>query len=153
MTRTRPSNPHLFVMVTTNVLDTAAWKSMSTGARCLYIALKRKYNQKTRNNGKLYLSQREAMKALGRDSNQVARWYRELQHYGFIRMTEAGALGVDGKGRAPRWRLTELPVMRDGIPTIPTRDFDHWSGTKFNDYVRPRKMTAESRKAFPRRTV
>ena len=111
MTRTRPKH-HPFVMVTYNVLDSAAWKAMSTGARCLYIALKRHYRTDTQNNGKIFLSQRDAMKALGRhDPNQIARWFRELQFYGFIVMTEAGALGVDGKGRAPHWRLTELPLL------------------------------------------
>jgi len=66
-----------------------------------------------RNNGRLFLSQRDAQEEMGcgvRDS--ISRWYRELQHYGFIVMTNAGGLGVDGKGKAPHWRLTELgPVV------------------------------------------
>jgi hypothetical protein len=57
----------------------------------------------------------------------VLRWFRELQHYGFIVMTEAGHLGIDGKGKAPHWRLTELGCGIDP----PTANFRHWNGIKF----------------------
>jgi hypothetical protein len=43
--------------------------------------------------------------------NEIARWFRELQFYGFIVMTKGGSLGVEGKGKAPHWRLTELGYM------------------------------------------
>jgi hypothetical protein len=52
-------------------------------------------------------------------------WFRELQHYGFIVMVTPGVLGVEGKGKAPRWRLTELGYMREP----PTHDFRRWMGT------------------------
>ena len=51
------------------------------------------------------------------------------KHYGFLVVTALGSLGVDGKGKAPHWRLTELGYMHD----MPTRDFQHWDGTKFRD--------------------
>jgi hypothetical protein len=92
---------------------------------------------KQRNNGRLFLSHRDAIKEIGgpqRDS--ISRWFRELQHYGFIVQTEAGCLGIDGKGKAPRWRLTELeaPGGRDSSTLmLPTRDFLKWDGTKFRD--------------------
>ena len=44
-------------------------------------------------------------------------------------MTERGYLGLDGKGKAPRWRLTELGFMNDP----PTKDFLRWRGAKFRD--------------------
>jgi hypothetical protein len=47
------------------------------------------------------------------------RGFHELQHFGFIIMTTPGCLGVDGKGKAPHWRLTELGCMTDA----PTKDF------------------------------
>ena len=42
-------------------------------------------------------------------------------------MTSAGYLGVDGQGRAPSWRLTEIGFMKDP----PTRDFMRWVDGNF----------------------
>jgi hypothetical protein len=107
-----------FVPLLIETLDCPAWKAMSMGARVLYAALKRKYGVAIHNNGRLYLSQRDAVAEIGSHRDQIARWYRELQHYGFIVMTDPGCLGVDGRGNAPHWRLTELGYMKDP----PTRD-------------------------------
>jgi hypothetical protein len=115
---------------------------MSHGARSLYIALKRFYNVNAHNNGRIFLSQRDAAERLGSHHNEIARWFRELQHYGFIVQTSFSGLGVAGKGVAPHWRLTELGFMGDP----PTRDFLKWSGKKFVD----RK---ESRAGKPSRGV
>ena len=106
---------------------------MSHGARILYIALKRRYNLQSHNNGRLYLSQRKAITEIRSSSNQITRWFRELQHYGFIVMTSPGGLGVYGKGKAPHWRLTELGYMKDP----PTRDFERWNGVRFSKVRRP----------------
>jgi hypothetical protein len=70
---------------------------------------------------------------LGSHHNQIARWFRELQHYGFIVLAKPGFLGVEGKGQAPRWRLTELGCMKE----LPTRDFERWDGTPFVDQKKP----------------
>jgi hypothetical protein len=118
-----------FVPLLKETLDCAAWKAMSHGARSLYIALKRRYSNNTHNNGRLYLSQRDAAEEIGSHTNQIGRWFRELQHFGFIVMTSAGCLGVDGDGIAPHWRLTELGHMKDP----PTRDFLRWDGKTFRD--------------------
>ena len=69
------------------------------------------------------------MQEIRSNREQIARWYRELQHYGFIVMTAPGCLGLNGKGKAPRWRLTELGFMNDP----PTKDFLRWRGVKFRD--------------------
>jgi hypothetical protein len=116
-----------FVPLLKDTLDAPAWRAMSHGARSLYVALKRRYNQNNHNNGRLFLSLRDAEKELGSHHNQIVRWYRELQHYGFIVLQTAGVLGVEGRGQAPRWRLTELGYMRDP----PTRDFLCWDGKRF----------------------
>ena len=99
----------------------------------LYVALKRRFNPKLHNNGKLFLSQRMASAELRSHHNQIARWYRELQHYGFIVLSKPAYLGVEGKGQAPRWRLTELGYMRDP----PTRDYTRWDGAPFVDQKNP----------------
>lgn len=116
-----------FVPLLVETLDQPAWRAMSHGAKMLYIALKRRITPA--NNGKVFLSQRNAAEELQSHHNQIARWYRELQHYGFIVMSQPGFLGLEGKGQAPRWRLTEIAHM--GEP--PTRDFARWDGTLFED--------------------
>jgi hypothetical protein len=118
-----------FVPLILTTIDSPAWKAMSHGARSLYAALKRRYSQNFHNNGRIYLSQRVAAKEIGSHHNEIARWFRELQFYGFIVMTKGGSLGVEGKGKAPHWRLTELGYMNE----LPTRDFDRWNGAKFTD--------------------
>jgi hypothetical protein len=135
-------------MLLKDTMAAPAWRTMSLGARMLYVALKCRYNPKQHNNGRLHLSQREAMREVGSWSDQIARWFRELQFYGFIVMTKGGSLGVNGKGTAPHWRLTELGCVCDP----PTRDFAKWDGTKFNDAERrPRKT--KSRTGNPVRGV
>src|SRR5690242_13763823 len=118
-----------FVPLLIGTLDAPAWKAMSHGARSLYVGLRRQYNIKFHNNGKIFLSQRKAAQHLGSHHNEIARWFRELRHYGFIVMTAPGVLGVEGKGKAPRWRLTELGCMGE----YATRDFLRWDGSRFKD--------------------
>jgi hypothetical protein len=105
-----------------------AWWATTHGAKILYIALKRRFNQKNHNNGRIYLSLRTAMKELRSHHNQIASWFRELQHYGFIVRTSSGYLGLEGRGRAPTWRLTELGYQGN----FPTKDYLKWNGTKFD---------------------
>jgi hypothetical protein len=108
-----------FVPVDLEVLRSPAWRATSFGARWLYVHLKRRWSHKQKNNGRLFMSQRDAQEEMGatnRDS--IGRWFRELQHYGFIVMTSAGCLGVDGKGKAPHWRLTDWK-HRAGAMAIP----------------------------------
>jgi hypothetical protein len=139
MSRKRKDKGRLppFVPLDVEVMSSPAWRATSLGARWLYVHLKRRWSFKQRNNGRLFLSQRNAQEEMGlgkRDS--ISRWFRELQHYGFIVQTEAGCLGLDGKGRAPHWRLTELeaPGGRNGSTLmLPTKDFLKWNGTKFRD--------------------
>jgi hypothetical protein len=125
-----------FVPIDKEMMDCPAWKATSFGARCLYMHLKRRWSFKQRNNGRIFLSLRDAERELYGDAHRnnssgahrdsISRWFRELQHYGFIVMTEAGSLGVDGKGKAPHWLLTEAeaPGGRNGntwmLPTKAT---------------------------------
>jgi hypothetical protein len=114
-----------FVPLLKATLQSDAWRAMSHGARSLYVALKGRYNSNLGNAA--YLSTRVAAKELGSHRDQIARWYRELEHFGFIVMTSAGSLGVEGKGKAPHWRLTELGYLGNS----PTRDFLRWNGAPF----------------------
>lgn len=132
-----------FVMALKSTMSTPAWRAMSHGARSLYYALKWRYNHKSCNSGRLFLSQRDAAKQIGSHHNEIARWFRELQHYGFIVQMSPGSLGVEGRGKAPHWRLTEAGYMRD----MPTKEFERWDGQKFKD------EKTESRAPFPARGV
>jgi hypothetical protein len=126
-----------FVALDRDMMMSPAWRALSMGARVLYLHLKRRWSFKSKNNGRIFLSQRDAQKELGiRNRESIGRWFRELEHYGFIVQTDSGGLGVDGKGRAPHWRLTEAdaPGGRDGNTwMLPTKDFNKWKGVKFKE--------------------
>jgi hypothetical protein len=101
------------------------------------------YYPHSHNNGRIYLSYRKARRMLGRAGDEeIANWYRELQHYGFIVQTQGPQLGVKGRGLSTHWRLTELGFMKDP----PTRDFERWDGVKF----KARRRLSRSRKAEAR---
>jgi len=118
-----------FIPILKETWESPAWKALSFGARLLYIALKGLYNNQFHNNGRIFLSHRRAAEVIGSDKDPIAGWFRELQFFGFIVKTRNGYLGFDGKGQAPRWRLTEVSFMKDP----PTRDFMRWNGAKFTD--------------------
>src|SRR5262245_65409486 len=96
-----------FVPVDLEMMNSPAWRATSHGARWLYMHLKRRWSFRQKNNGRIFLSHLDAVKEMGGTPDSISRWFRELQHYGFIVMTEPGCLGVDGKGKAQHWRLTE----------------------------------------------
>jgi hypothetical protein len=75
-----------FVPMLIDTMASPAWKAMSPYARVVYIALKSRYGPKIRNNGRIYLSARQAAKETGFNRNIVARCLRELEYYGFIVM-------------------------------------------------------------------
>jgi hypothetical protein len=118
-------------------LKSPAYLQLSFGARALLTAL-RGHCSRDRN-GHVYLSQRDAGEDLGhKDRNHIANWFRELEHYGFIVMTSAAALGVDGKGKAPHWRITDAPTRNGNGQLDPaTKEFLRWDGVLFEPRVAP----------------
>jgi hypothetical protein len=124
-----------FVPLIRTTLASPAWKQLSFGARSLYVVLRSYLRVDNLNNGKVYRSYREAATDLGTNSmRSIHRWFCELEHYGFIVKTRGACLGVDGDGIAPHWRLTECPTFdSNGTHIAPTRDFDRWDGTLFDD--------------------
>jgi hypothetical protein len=130
------------------VVDSPAFRQMSFGAQVLYMRLKIRFNK---NNGHVYLSLRDAAEELGhKNRNDIANWFRELIHYGFIVETEGASLGVDGKGKSPHYRLTELPTRgAHGGLDAPTDDFLKWDGTVFEPHVAPsRRWNARKQSAL-----
>lgn len=110
-----------FVQLPEYILATEAWLYLKPGPRALYIELKRRYNG--RNNGEIYLSHRDAARALNVHFNTVGSYFRELESHGFIRLTRGHCLGPNGIGEAARWALEELPTP-DGKPA--TKGFIRW---------------------------
>src|SRR5262249_20206787 len=127
----RIEGPFIPILISTR--KSAAWRAMSPYAREVYHSLRSRYSLDARNNGRIYLSTRDGAEETGFNDKTIARGLRELQHYGFIVMTEPGCLGVNGKGKAPHWRLTELGYMREP----PTRDFLKWDGEVFHEQKSP----------------
>ena len=62
------------------VLQSAAWKHMSMGARMLYIALIKNLSFNSDNNGKVFLSTRKAAEELNASQRVVCVSFRELEH-------------------------------------------------------------------------
>src|SRR5262249_43330178 len=73
-----------------------------------------------------------------------------------IVLVRLGCLGVDGEGKSPLWRLTELgttsTTSADGLPEAPTRDFLKWDGVLFErkretrdrNFLKPKKQSPGS---------
>ena len=121
-----------FVPLLLSTIDCPAWRATSHGAKWLYVALKRKSNSGPR----AYISYRNAIKELKCGRGKVREWFAELQHYGFIELHTLGCLGVDGKGKAPHWRLTEKgrtsKASPEGLFEPPPNNFLKWDGTLFD---------------------
>src|SRR4029078_8082435 len=97
-----------FLPLFKETIRSPAWRAMSHGADALYIALKWRH---VKINGHVYLSQRDAEAELGSNRNYIGRGFRKRAFFGFVQQTSPGGLGVDGRGKAPHYRLTELPCM------------------------------------------
>ena len=90
-----------------------AWTTMKPGPRALYIELKRRFNGS--NNGEIYLSHRDAAKALNVNRDTASGYFDELEGRGFIRLTVGPHLGPSGVGQASKWAIEEEPTP-DGKP-------------------------------------
>jgi hypothetical protein len=123
--------PGQYTAIRWEILDSAAWKQMSMGARSLYIALIKPLSFNRDNNGKIFLSTRKAAEQMKANQESICIWYRELEHYGFIVMTEPGTIGP--KGKAAYWRITDVGWGKlDGKSIEPTKDYLKWSGEVFD---------------------
>ena len=102
---------------------TAAWRSLLFGARSLYCELKALYNGS--NNGKLFLSAREASLRMPTNRMSANRWFHELEDRGFIKPAQISTFDWKAgasEGKATTWILTEY-YAGNGPPSA---DFKHW---------------------------
>jgi hypothetical protein len=109
-------------------------------ARCLFYELHEHLNSDTRNNGHIFLSNRNATRRLVASPRRVAHAFRELVHYGFIVQTKGASLGTEGKAKSAHYRLTDAPSW-NGDKKIPsTRDYRKWDGTLLD---KPPRLNSE----------
>ena len=106
------------------VQATDAWASMKPGPRALDVELKRGF--KGGNNGQMFLSHRDAAKALNVGRDTVAGYFAELKERGFIVETKGHCLGPSGIGQSATYALTELPVESQSA----TKEFMAWRKQK-----------------------
>lgn len=103
-------NEH-FTIMSRSLMCSAAFKALSCTAKALYPFLRLEWKgPKYNNNGRIKYSYRQAADALGISKNTAMRAFHDLQAKGFIRVTELGALGVEGSARGPSYELTEIKL-------------------------------------------
>lgn len=106
----------LFVAMHHSTMDAPAWRALSLAARCLYLELRRVAGIDMSRNGNVFLSVRDAAVRLGCNRELAGKAFDDLQAKGFIRPREIGRLGIEGKGRATQWLLTELGTSANPTP-------------------------------------
>ncbi|MCU9847317.1 helix-turn-helix domain-containing protein [Defluviimonas sp. WL0024] len=116
-----------------------AWAAMKPTPRALYVELRRRFNGA--NNGDIFLSVRDAARALNVSKDTAHAAFRDLVERGFIRLTEGGHLGPSGIGKAAKWALEEEPT-RDGKPA--TKSFMRWQEEKQNPVRKSRTPRPEN---------
>lgn len=115
--RRKRSDPH--VRLYGWMMKTLAWQSLSVGPRSLLVELYSLWDGT--NNGKLYLSIRQAASRLHVSPNTVATWFDVLIERGFIKVAQIGSFRLKIK-HATTWSLTEHPIG----DALPTKDFARW---------------------------
>jgi hypothetical protein len=110
-----------------------AWYAMNATARAAVMEIKLLFNRDTE--GPVGMSARQLARLLGISTRYAVLLLRQIQHYGFLVKMIDGHLGLNGKGIATQWRLTDEPYQ--GKPA--TLDFKRWDGTLFKAKPQPKK--------------
>ncbi len=106
-----------FVKLTSNLLDSTAWIEASVEARCIYIAIRQRYNGS--NNGEISFSCREAASVIHGSKNTASHKLKELVEHGLIKQAIKGQF----RNRwASTWILTN--EVLDNQPA--THEWKHW---------------------------
>lgn len=106
-----------FTIVTLNLMDTPAWRALSTKAQALYPWIKMEWKgPKRNNNGTISLSCRAAAAKMSVTPNTAAAGFRELQKKGFIVVTRPSYLGTEGEARLQLYEITELVMPESKAP-------------------------------------
>jgi hypothetical protein len=129
MSRRRRNKEHVsrFVKLEHWLMNTEAWRSLDTVARCAYIELSRRYAGPGSNNGRIPYSLLEMAKALHVSKATAMRAMQRLQDVGFIVLMKRGGFNVKVR-HATEWRLTEY--MCDVTGALATKEFSRWRAPK-----------------------
>lgn len=119
------------------LLESAAWRDLSAGARAVYVMLSQRYAGPGSNNGQIPLSVREVVDELHVGKATAHGYFVELEEHGFIEVVIRGTFKRKDR-RATEWRLTEHPCDLEGI--LPTKTFMKWTPER-NSTVRPQTRT------------
>lgn len=109
-----------FIQILHYVYDCPAYRDLDTVARCLYAALRRRYNG--RNNGAIALGCRDAAAEMNVAPRTITRAFRDLEQHGFVRI--AADSSFHQKRLAREWLLTDVRDDRSGAAG--TKDFMRW---------------------------
>lgn len=110
--RNEQATDHYTVMIRP-MMETKAWRSLSSAAQALYVWLRLEWRgQRANNNGKIRLSVRQASEKMGVSINTAARAFHALQAKGFIVVREPAHLGLGGEAKCPAFELTELALPK-----------------------------------------
>lgn len=108
--RNEKRGEHFTKMIRTT-MEEPAWRALPPTAQALYPWLKLEWRgPDANNNGKIRMSVRQAADRLGVNQKTAARAFHDLQAKGFIVMTEAARLGVEGAARSPAYEITEIKL-------------------------------------------
>jgi DNA-binding transcriptional regulator YhcF (GntR family) len=107
------------------LMQTPAWQSLDTVARCIYIEIATRYAGLGSNNGRISYSVREAADHLHVGKSTAMRALDQLQDRGFVVCEQRGAFSLK-KRHATEWRLTEFANdITQG--QLATKDFIRWT--------------------------
>ncbi len=109
-----------FVMLRHDVMDSAAYRSLSPVARCIHAEIRRRFNG--HNTGDIPLSCREAAEYCRVWPNTAAAGFDQLIDRGFIKVGEEAGFNQKSGRRSRRWILTEEGYMNQP----PTNDWRSW---------------------------
>jgi hypothetical protein len=126
-----------FVQLHDWMMNTAAWRSLSPQARCVYVEVVRLYNGA--NNGFLALGVRAAAERANVNKDTAARCFAILIARGFLEPAQLGQFNMNAR-RATEWRLTHHKC--DRTHQLPTKAFSRW--TPPDSERRPKRGTVKS---------
>lgn len=106
------------VILTHSILNSDAWRCLSTEAICLFVEIRKRFNG--RNNGEISLSMREAAEVAKCSKSSASRHLNQLVEYGFIDLHNKGLMR---NRHASTWFLTM--EKSDTHPSYPT---NRWRG-------------------------
>lgn len=132
----RKSGPP-FLQLYRYLLESAAWRSLSPQARCVYIEVAALYNGA--NNGFIGLGVRAASERANVNKDTAAKCFAILIERGFIEPTQLGAFNQNAR-LATEWRLTSAKCDRTGAQA--SKAFMKWKPSDLER--RPKRGTPKS---------